>query len=265
MAEHPPGPHDYRDLGARLDREQDRIRDENEWMHPDPETEAFARRAEREARECLSDTIPLHAVRALLPSNADPLAPQDPARRAQFAQRLAEIVERAALERARLPGEPGETGPPAGGREALSAGACAACRGSCCRSGGDHAYLTEETIARVLRAHPDRTPAQVRDAYLEQLPAETYLDSCLYHSATGCGLPRALRSSTCNRHLCGKLQNLRATLPEKNPPPVLAVMFDDGRWTRTALIDEAGFTLLAEEEPRDPLRAAGSRPAMKPL
>src|SRR5207249_903455 len=119
----------------------------------------------------------------------------------------------------------------------------------------DHAYLTEETIVRSLQAHPDRTIAQIIDSYLERLPAESVLNSCIYHSGTGCGLPRDLRSSTCNRYLCGKLRNLRATLPETNPPPVLAVMFDDGKWARTALIDETGVQILSEELPRDPLGA----------
>jgi len=251
MTARPPDPHNYRDLDARLDREQDRIRDENEWKRPDPYAESIAKRIERESLESQGDAIPVNAVRVVLPSNADPLAPRDPSRHAHFTQRLVEIAEAAVRDRARLPNEPLETEPPASGRESLSAFVCAACRGSCCRSGGDHAYLTEETIARTLQAHPDWTLVQVVDSYLEHLPAETYMNSCIYHSATGCGLPRALRSSTCNRHLCGKLQNLRTTLPENNPPATLAVMFDDGKWARTALIDQAGITILAEEIPRD--------------
>ncbi len=249
MAARAPESQANRELLARLDREQDRIRDENEWMRLDVEAEAFARRTEGELRESLGGTIPGNTLRALLPANADPLVPQDPSRRALFAKHLAEIAEGAVFDYARLPSDPFETGPMTSGRETLSAGACAACRGSCCRSGGDLAYLTEETIVRSLQAHPDRTLAQIIDSYMERLPAETVRDSCIYHSGTGCGLPRDLRSSTCNRYLCGKLKNLRATLPENHPPPVLAVMFDAGKWTRTALIDETGFKILAEEPP----------------
>ncbi len=249
MTVRPPDPQGNREILARLDREQERIRDENETQRPDPHAEAFAKRAERELRESPGGTLPWNAVRALLPANADPLAAQDPSRRALFTQHLADIAARAGLDRAQPPSEPPETEPPASGRETLSAGACAACRGSCCRSGGDHAYLTEETLARVLHAHPERTLAQVVESYVEYLPAETVLDSCVYHSRTGCGLPRALRSQTCNQHLCGKLKNLRAALPEHRPPPVLAVLFDGGKWARTALIDETGVTILAEESP----------------
>ena len=242
-------PLDYRDLLAKLDREQERVRDENEWMRLDAEVEAVATRAEREAREHFGGQIPANAVRSVLPANSDPLVPQDPSRRARFEQHLAEIAEAAVLDQARLESDPVGDESRTSGRESLSAGVCAACRGSCCRAGGDQAYLTEETMVRSLQAHPDWTRAQIMDAYLKHLPAETVLNSCIYHSATGCGLPRDLRSSTCNRYLCGKLKNLLAGLPEQNPPPILAVMFDDGKWARTALIGETGFKVLAEEAP----------------
>lgn len=249
MPERPPDPEDPRRLLARIDREQERIRDENEWLRPDPDADAFARRTEKELRTDPAGGVPWNAVRVLLPANADPLAPQDPARRALFVQHLAEITERAGLDPARYLSEPPAADPPPSARETLSEGACTACRGSCCRSGGDHAYLTEETIARQKEAHPKRTLAEIQAIYLEHLPAETVLDSCVYHSKTGCGLSRDLRSSTCNRHLCGKLLNLRSTIPEHNPPPLLAVLFDDGTWARTALIDGTGVRILAENTP----------------
>jgi len=245
----PSDPLDYRDLLAKLDREQERVRDENEWMRLDAEVEASANRVEREAREHFSGQIPGNAVRSVLPANSDPLGPQDPSRRARFTQHLAEIAEAAVLDQARLLSDPVDVESRTSGRESLSAGVGTACRGSCCRAGGDQAYLTEETMVRSLHAHPEWTLAQIMDAYLKHLPAETVLNSCIYHSATGCGLPRDLRSSTCNRYLCGKLKNLLAGLPEENPPPILAVMFDDGKWTRTALIGEKGVKVLAEEAP----------------
>jgi len=242
-----PDPIDYRDLLAKLDREQERVRDENEWMRLDAEVEAVANHVEREVREHFGGQIPGNAVRSVLPANSDPLVPQDPSRRARFAQHLAEIAEAAVLDQAHLLSDPVDVEPRTSGRESLATGVCAACRGSCCRAGGDQAYLTEETMVRSLQAHPDWTLAQIMDAYLKHLPAETVLNSCIYHSAKGCGLPRDLRSSTCNRYLCGKLKNLLGSLPEHSPPPILAVMFDDGKWTRTALIGETSVKVLAEE------------------
>ena len=240
-----------RDLLNRLDEQLERIHNENEVLRLDEKMEAFAKGAERELRENFSGAIPAHAVRVILPANADPLAPQDPDRRALFAQHLATIVEGAVHERERLVMDPVDAEPPVNGRETLCARACGACRGSCCRAGGDHAYLTEETMARAMAAHPDWSRAQIMDAYLERLPAETTLDSCIYHGATGCGLPRAMRSPTCNRYQCGKLLQVRTLVSEQKPPPLLALMFDRGEWTRSELLDEAGARLLAEEPPRD--------------
>lgn len=227
-----------------LDRAQERARDEREYRRLETEVEALASIAERELRERLGGQIPGNAVRWVLPANSDPLVPQDPSRRAHFAQHLADILEGALLDEARLRSDPLEVEPP---KESLSASVCAACRGNCCRAGGDQAYLTEETMVRSLRAHPDWSYAQIADAYLKCLPGESVANSCIYHSAKGCGLPRALRSSTCNQYLCGKLKNFQAGLPEHRPPPTLAVMFDSGKWIRSALIDEAGFKILAEE------------------
>ncbi len=243
----PNPPECRRDLLAQGDRElQERIQDEKESLRLDEAAEGFAERAERKLRETSPGTIPANAIRLIFPANSDPLAPQDPTRRAQFREHLAAMAEGAVLDRERLVTEPAEAGSPSNGRETLSLRACAACRGGCCRQGGNQAYLTEETIARSLEAHPTWTLAQVLDSYLEHLPAETYLNSCIYHAATGCGLPRALRSSTCNRYQCAKLTSLRGGVPENNPPPVLAFMFDHGRWTRTALLDETGVRILAE-------------------
>jgi len=219
-----------------MDREQDRVHDENEWLRPDPKAEALGRRIRRD----LQGSVPADAVLALLPASADPLAPQDPFRRSQLAERLLEIARQAL----RLPEGAPPPAPPAADREALTRSVCTGCRGSCCRSGGDHAYLTEETMGQFLRTHPGTTPEQAVAAYLERLPAESILDSCVYHSATGCGLPREMRSDTCNRHLCGKLAHLLDTLPRQAPPPVLGVFFDQGRWVRTALVDEAGCRVL---------------------
>lgn len=234
----------YRDLLDKLERDEERVRDENEFLRLDAEAETLAKDAERELRQRLGADIPGNAVRAVLPANADPLVPQDPSRRAEFAQHLEEILEEAVLDQARLESDPVEAAP----GDALSASICTACRGSCCRAGEDHAYLTAQTMVRALQAHPDWSVARITDAYLSCLPSESVANSCIYHSATGCGLPRALRSSTCNRYLCGKLKNLVAALPGNNPPAILAVMFDKGQWARTALIAETGVRILAESD-----------------
>jgi hypothetical protein len=238
-------PEYHRDLLKRLDEARERIQHENDGERGDAEAESFAKASERAWREAGGEAIPADAVLAILPSNADPLAPQDPERRARFERHLVEILEEAALARGSI--EPAPVDPPPDGRETLSAFACVACRGSCCGAGGDHAYLTEETMARFLEENPGRTLAQIVGSFLDYLPPATTLNSCIYHGAEGCGLPRELRSPVCNTYRCAKLTRLRARLPQDQPPPVLAVTFDRGRWTRTALLRGSGVTILAEE------------------
>ncbi len=229
-------PQDNREILARLDREQDRIRDENEYLRLDAKAEATGRRIQRD----LIGSLPADAALAILPANADALAPQDPDRRVEFAARLQDAITQAFAQPTGYPAP--EPAPEV--HDGFIEAVCTGCRGSCCRSGGDHAYLNEETIRRYRDLHPDATPAQILQAYLDRLPAESILDSCVFHSATGCGLPRELRSETCNRHLCGKLIHLRSIRPAQSP--VLGVYFDDGKWVRTALLDNTGCRTLSE-------------------
>ncbi|MCC6785183.1 MAG: hypothetical protein IT457_20200 [Planctomycetes bacterium] len=100
--------------------------------------------------------------------------------------------------------EPGE--PPL----ALQRAACGLCRGRCCRSGGNHAYLDEASLARILAAEPSRTEEELFAQYRSFAPSHAYVGACLFQAEDGCALPRELRSDTCNRHLCGELRTLHA-------------------------------------------------------
>lgn len=235
----------HRELLKRLDERQVRLQHDEECARQDAEAEILAKDAEKES--LARGLIPAEAVRAVLPAMADPLAPQDPARRDRFARHLEAIVEGALLDRDRIEREPAAADPPPDARETLSASACAACRGSCCGAGGDHAYLTEETMVRAMDARPGRTLAEIVNDYLGYLPAESTRDSCIYHGPEGCGLPRELRSPTCNTYRCAKLTQLRERLPQDAPVPVFAVLFSRGRWTRTALLQGSEVKILAED------------------
>jgi len=87
--------------------------------------------------------------------------------------------------------------------------ACSLCRGGCCRIGEEHAFLKKETILRYVSRHPDQKPEQVMSAYLTYLPEKTFKESCVYHTETGCSLPRNMRSHVCNDGLCCSLRKLR--------------------------------------------------------
>lgn len=80
--------------------------------------------------------------------------------------------------------------------------ACSTCRGACCRPGGEHAFLGAEFLAWRLLTEPDATPEGIVEQYLALVPDESFDDSCLYHSPTGCAIPRAKRSPICNGFLC---------------------------------------------------------------
>ena len=67
---------------------------------------------------------------------------------------------------------------------------------------GDHAYLDVDTILAYVLRRADPSPAAVLRAYLRRLPARSYRNSCVYHAADGCSLPRDMRAAICNRFYC---------------------------------------------------------------
>ena len=92
--------------------------------------------------------------------------------------------------------------------------ACTCCGGHCCTDGGDQAYFTVDSMRRYIARHPDRSPDAIVDDYLQHVPEETYEASCIYHSATGCSLPRQMRSDLCNSFECYGLTHLRDQVAE---------------------------------------------------
>lgn len=109
----------------------------------------------------------------------------------------------------------------------LFAAACALCGGKCCQNGGEHAYISAETIRRFAARHPEARPDEIAEAYLCRVPQETFEDSCVYHSEHGCALPSEMRSATCNAYYCGGLQELHDHLSEGGPPRAFFVAAED--------------------------------------
>lgn len=85
--------------------------------------------------------------------------------------------------------------------------ACTACRGWCCKGGGDHAYLDERTMARVRKAREELDAREVLRQFIGCVPAVGYDGSCVFHGADGCTLDRSLRSDVCNSYFCTALGN----------------------------------------------------------
>lgn len=92
--------------------------------------------------------------------------------------------------------------------------ACSTCRGRCCFLGEESkAFITTATLRRFMDANPEMNPDDVLEAYCGFFEEETYENSCIYHHASGCALPRAMRSNTCNDYECdGQRDYLRETI-----------------------------------------------------
>ena len=90
----------------------------------------------------------------------------------------------------------------------IFASACAASRGHCCSKGGNDAYLDENAIAQAWAQHPGLSKRALMQLYLDAVPKKAFADSCIFHTADGCSLPRSLRAPISEAYLCGPLMRM---------------------------------------------------------
>jgi predicted nucleic acid-binding Zn ribbon protein len=107
----------------------------------------------------------------------------------------------------------------------LGAG-CGACRGNCCRGGGDHAYHGEDSMVRYLHRYPDRDDDAVIADYLGYVPSRTMSAGCIYQQAGGCALPRDMRADICNQFFCDGLNEIRFLYGDGRPVRAFFVHYD---------------------------------------
>jgi hypothetical protein len=207
---------------------------------------AVARAAlERKAAEAGENAAAFAALRARLPTQlaAEPLQlllPNGPARasrvgaerRARYREHLLDIIAEAGLIAAGPPvAMPAAT--PAASPSLMPGKVCGICRGGCCTRGAEKAYLSAETMRRVLDAQPALSAQQLLDTYLERVPDKAQSGSCINHTARGCSLPTDLRSDICNRFSCEPLARLQAAQREGVPvQAVLIVRRKQDHWRR---------------------------------
>lgn len=158
---------------------------------------------------------------AILPAFDRHLAITSERRKRIFAERLTEIVAEVALALEQPTSPPKEIESPSIDAT-FGVQACTTCQGFCCKSGGDRAYLTRQTIARVLAASPQMSLDDVFRAYLDRVPRESYVRSCIYHAEKGCNLPTEMRSDTCNAFFCSNVRRFSASLGNEESRPTLA-------------------------------------------
>lgn len=199
----------------------------------------------------------------IIPAMRRRLVPLDDARRQAFRNKLSSLVAEA-VARLSLPSAEAVTpkavdpvSPRSPTVSLVTDQACGLCRGSCCRNGGNHAYLTVETLRRTMIEHPELSSDDVLTYYLSHLSDETIEGSCIFHQADGCGLPRALRSDTCNRFYCPSLVEYRVAASSLDSARGFFAATAGLSIVAAAFIDESGARSVLEvneiEEPGEPV------------
>lgn len=195
----------------------------------------------------LGITEPVAFPLTVLPSFAAPLTNLPERRRRAFRDHLNRVLSQATARENR---EEKEAGPPP--RKLLSlpvqtamGGGCAACKGFCCREGGNRAYLKVKTLRRYLAAHPQQRPREVLAAYLDRLPKKSMHGSCVFHGREGCTLPREMRSDTCNDYLCDAMEKFRLGKSGTEPIRAFFAAAQKGSIQAASFVGEDGYRPVA--------------------
>ncbi|WP_411281658.1 hypothetical protein [Gemmatimonas sp.] len=129
---------------------------------------------------------------------------------------------------------------------------CGTCRGECCTAGGTHGFLHADSILRVRAQLTDDgetvTAESLEARYASHVPMRHYRGSCVFHTTTGCNLPRALRSNLCNRYVCGGLAQLTRALVSSAQTSAYVAAADSVHLRRVALVTERGARAITLRE-----------------
>lgn len=127
---------------------------------------------------------------------------------------------------------------------ALVAGACRSCQGFCCHRGEEHAYIKVETLQRVMESEPSYSREEIIVFYIDAVADRTCEGSCIFHAETGCSLPAAWRSKTCNDYFCGALHRFLVHSPMPSQD-VVAVAATENEIVRVARFNEDEYVPLS--------------------
>jgi len=110
---------------------------------------------------------------------------------------------------------------------------CTICKGGCCASGENHAYLSVVTIRRYMDNNPELTSADILSLYLSRISLESIEGSCINHTVNGCMLPRHLRSDICNGFYCDPLKKYQKKIAAgESLGNVVAIQRSSTYWNR---------------------------------
>ncbi len=120
-------------------------------------------------------------------------------------------------------------------RQLMADRLCEACKGGCCVSGGDHAYISASTIAELLKTKPELSQTDIYELYLSKIENKTIVGACINQTKFGCSLTREMRSDTCNNYFCepvkSYLENESLEDIDKQKM-VFAVKWSNTNWNR---------------------------------
>jgi len=115
----------------------------------------------------------------------------------------------------------------------ISDNLCCICKGGCCASGKDHAYLSVFSVRRFMDENPDLTADEVLQLYISKIASESVDNSCINQTLTGCVLPRNMRSDICNGYYCDELKTYQKNIStEDNKFSVIAIQRSSAYWDR---------------------------------
>lgn len=115
----------------------------------------------------------------------------------------------------------------------LSDKLCTMCKGGCCASGKEHAYLSVFTMRGYMDNNPDVTGDEILELYISKTQKITIKDSCINHTETGCALPRDLRSAICNGYYCDPVKSYQKDVEDKGMSEnMLVVQRSNAYWKR---------------------------------
>jgi len=116
---------------------------------------------------------------------------------------------------------------------------CGLCKGGCCSTGGDHAFISPVTIRRLMDKAPDLTTQSILNSYLSHIHDHTIDQSCINQTESGCALPRAMRSDVCNVYFCDEVKSHQRRMAENDNEQgaTLVIQRSNTNWNRYEAID----------------------------
>lgn len=117
--------------------------------------------------------------------------------------------------------------------------ACSTCKGLCCLKGGvSHAYQDAVNMFHYMKNNEGKDSDGIIAEYLNYIPPRSYEDSCVYHTDSGCTLPRNMRAEICNKHLCQGLRAIKREFSEPGPETLFIVAENNYHIVRSTLVGQ---------------------------